>query len=320
MRNFNVAGLALSAILVTGAGAQAATITIADPGYATAQATAFVVKAVLEDRLGTDVKIVNAASVPVIWEALARDTGDIDVWTDVWLPNQAAAVEQYVTKAGAAKLSPLFYAGTQGYCVTKSAAEQGVKSVYDLADPDKAKLFDAKGDGKGQIWLGASGWLSTQIEKVRARDYGFADFFDLETTDEAIATASLDKASKDGKGWIGYCYGPHQNFARYELVHLQEPAHDDKTFTFVNPKDDPAWFEKSAVKSAYKDAEIHIAYSKSVADRAPEVARLLERVQFDTQTVSQLAFEIAVNKKTPDEAARAWVKAHPDLVAKWQAP
>lgn len=308
---------ALIAGLFLAAGAQAAPIAVADPGYATAQATAYVVKALLEDRLGKEVKAVEASSVPVIWEALNRNAGEIDIWTDVWLPNQQALVTQYAGADGKVKVAANFYAGTQGYCLPTATAEKhGIRSVYDLSDPEKARVFDTAGTGKGKIWIGAAGWLSTNIETVRARDYGFADFFDLQTTDEAVATADLDAAVKAGTAWLGYCYGPHQNFARYDLTVLEEPPHDEAGWVFVEPGD-PNWFQKSSIKSAYKDAEIHIAYTKSLADQAPEVAALLEKVKFTTQTVNELAFAIAVEGKTPQAAAEEWIAANPGTVAEW---
>lgn len=311
--------LATSAALVMlwPALAQANPITVADPGYATAQGTTYVVKVLLEEQLGKEVEAVKAGSVPVIWEALNRNGGEIDIWTDVWLPNQQALVDQYAGEGGKVKLAANSYAGTQGYCTTKATADKhDIHSVFDLADPAKAAVFSADGKGKGRIWLGAAGWLSTNIETVRARDYGFADFFELQTTDEAVATADLDAAVKAGTGWIGYCYGPHQNFARYALEVLEEPAHDDATWTFVEPSD-PNWLEKSSIKSAYKDAAIHIAYSKSLAENAPEVAAILDKVTFTTDAVSKLAFAIAVEGKAPDDAARDWIAANPDVVAGW---
>lgn len=297
--------------------AQANPITIADPGYATAQGTAYVVKVLLEEQLGKEVEAVKAGSVPVIWEALNRNGGEIDIWTDVWLPNQQALVDQYAGEGGKVKLAANSYAGTQGYCTTKATTDKhDIHSVFDLADPAKAAVFCADGKGKGKIWIGAAGWLSTNIETVRARDYGFADFFELQTTDEAVATADLDAAVKAGTGWIGYCYGPHQNFARYALEVLEEPKHDDAAWTFVEPSD-PNWLEKSSIKSAYKDAAIHIAYSRSLAESAPEVAAILEKVTFTTDAVSKLAFAIAVEGKAPDDAARDWIAANPDVVAGW---
>jgi glycine betaine/proline transport system substrate-binding protein len=312
-----ITAVSFAAAILTPALALANPITVADPGYATAQGTAYVVKALLEEQLGKEVQAVKAASVPVIWEALNRNSGEIDIWTDVWLPNQRALVNQYASEGGKVKLAANSYAGTQGYCTTKAAAEKyNVHSVFDLSDPAKAAAFSADGKGKGKIWIGAAGWLSTNIETVRARDYGFADFFDLQTTDEAVATADLDAAVKGGTGWIGYCYGPHQNFARYELEVLEEPAYDEANWTFVEPSD-PNWLKKSSIKSAYKDAEIHIAYSKSLAESAPDVAAVLEKVTFSTEAVSKLAYAIAVEGKTPDAAAKEWLAANPDLVAGW---
>lgn len=312
-----VAASLVTALVAPVVVAQANPITVADPGYATAQGTAYVVKALLEDRLGKEVEAVKAASVPVIWEALNRNSGDIDIWTDVWLPNQKALVDKYTGSGGNVKLAVNSYAGTQGYCLpTETADKYNIHSVYDLSDPAKAAAFSPDGKGKGKLWLGAAGWLSTNIETVRARDYGFADFFEPQTTDEAVATADLDAAIKAHKGWIGYCYGPHQNFARYKLTVLQEPAHEDATWNFVQPSD-PNWLQKSSVKSAYKDADIHIAYSKSLADKDTAVAAILEKVTFTTDAVSKLAYAIAVENKTPETAAKEWIAANPELVAGW---
>ncbi|GHD20854.1 glycine betaine ABC transporter substrate-binding protein [Tianweitania populi] len=297
--------------------ASAKPITVVDPGYATAQGTAYVVKVLLEDQLGKEVSVVNTTSVPVIWEALNRNNGEADIWTDVWLPNQKALVDQYAKEGGSVKLAKNFYAGTQGYCTTKAIADKhDIHSVYDLSDPKKAAVFSADNEGKGRIWVGAAGWLSTNIETVRARDYGFANFFDLQTTDEAVATADLDAAVKAGTGWIGYCYGPHQNFARYELEVLEEPAHDEANWKVVEASD-PNWLEKSSIKSGYKDAEIHIAYAKSLAEAEPDVAAILEKVTFTTDEVSKLAYEIAVQNKTPEAAAKEWLAANKETVANW---
>ncbi len=311
---------AAMAMILAASPAVAQTITIADPGYATAQATAYVVKSVLENHLGADARIVETGSVPVIWEALARNGGEIDVWTDVWLPNQQALVDQYAGEGKTVTLSPLSYAGTQGYFVTKAASDKhDIRSVYDLSDPEKARVFSPNGQGKGKIWIGAAGWLSTNIEQVRARDYGFAEFFDLQITDEAVATADLDAASRSGGAWIGYFYGPHQNFARYELVQLEEPPHDEANWKFVQPTD-PNWLANSSIKSGYKDADIHIAYANSLATAHPEAAAILQKVQFTTDEVSKIAYAIAVENKSPQQAAEEWIAANTELVAGWTVP
>lgn len=298
--------------------ALAADVTMPDPNYATATAVMNVIKDAAEQELGLEVATVTTTAVPVIWEAMGRNKGEVDIWPDVWLPNQQGLVDKYVKGAGTVKLAQNGYEAKQGYCVTKVTVDKhGVKDVSDLANPDNAKLFDTNDDGKGEIWIGASGWQSTNIEKVRARDYGFADFFDLQSTDEAVAAASLDRAAKAGEPWVGYCYSPHQNFARYELVFLTEPKNDPANFVVVQPNDDPAWFEKSKVSSAYADTTVHVAYSASLAERQPDLTAALERISFNPDDVSKWAYAIIVDKKPADEVAKEWIKAHPNDVAKW---
>ncbi|MCS3432289.1 glycine betaine ABC transporter substrate-binding protein [Klebsiella sp. BIGb0407] len=294
-------------------------VTIADAGYATQQGSAFIVKTLLEQQLGTETKIVPATSVPVIWEALNRNKGEIDVWTDVWLPNQQGLVSQYTGNGKNVTLTANSYLGGQGYCtLTKTADKYDIHSVYDLTDPEKAKVFAAKGSDQGQIWLGAPGWLSTNYEEIRARDYGFAPFFNLVRSDEAVATANLDNADKTDGAWIGYCYSPHQNYARYKLTNLTEPAHDPATWVTVEGTD-PQWLAKSKIGSGYQDAAIHIAYTKHFADNNPQGVKIIEAIEFTTQDINELAYAIAVQGLSPEQAAQQWVSKNQKRVAGWLA-
>ncbi|MBZ9811110.1 MULTISPECIES: glycine betaine ABC transporter substrate-binding protein [unclassified Mesorhizobium] len=310
---------AFSALLLMPAtSALAADVTMPDPNYATATAVMNVIKNAAEQELGLEVSTVTTTAVPVIWEAMSRNKGEVDIWPDVWLPNQQGLVDKYVKGASTVKLAQNGYEAKQGYCVTQVTVDKyHIKDVSDLANPDNAKLFDTNGDGKGEMWIGATGWQSTNIEKIRARDYGFADFFDLQVTDEAVAAASLDRAAKADKPWVGYCYSPHQNFARYKLAFLTEPKNDPAKFVVVQPNDDPQWFEKSKVSSAYADTTVHVAYAASLAQRQPDLTAALERMNFNPDDISKWAYAIIVDKKPADEVAKAWIKDHPDDVAKW---
>ena len=56
-------------------------------------------------------------------------------------------------------------------CVTKGTAEayRHHRNLSDLTDPDMAAHLDSDGDGKGEMWIGASGWASTNVEKIRCQ-------------------------------------------------------------------------------------------------------------------------------------------------------
>jgi glycine betaine/proline transport system substrate-binding protein len=94
--NFGSKSLALLALAVAPVSAQAADVVIPDPNYISGRTTAFAVKAVIEEALGLEVEMVTTTAVPVIFEAMARGNGEIDIWTETWLPNQSGMVAKYV--------------------------------------------------------------------------------------------------------------------------------------------------------------------------------------------------------------------------------
>jgi glycine betaine/proline transport system substrate-binding protein len=227
-------------------------------------------------------------------------------------------VDEYVASKSTVVLNKTPYAGTSGLCATKLTQEKyGIKSVYDLVNGDIAKHFDSNGDGKGELWVGAPGWATTTVEKVKARDYGYGEFFELTTTDEAVALAELSKAVSNNKPYVFYCYGPHHIFGQYDLVQLEEPAYEASKYNVLQPTDDPDWYEKSTAKSAYPPVNIHIAYSKSLESRAPELANLLKNIELTASVVSKWTYSIVVDGKEADETAKAWVKANASTVDKW---
>ena len=310
--------LAAVAILAPGL-AEAQKVVIPDPNYASGRATAFAVKGIIEEALGLEVEMTTTTAVPVIWEAMARGLGEIDVWTETWLPNQAGLAERYIDAEGTVTKSERYFDAIQGYCIPRSTQdEHDIHSVFDLANPEVAALFDSNGDGRGELWIGPQGWQSTNTEVIRARDYGFSEFFELQSTDEAIATAGLDAAVRAGRPWIGYCYGPHQNFVLYDLVLLAEPPHDPDSFVMVQPDQDPAWQEKSHVASAYADTRVHISWSSSLAERNPALAGLLGAIEISADDVNAWSLEI-INGTAPDRAVAPWIAANADRIAAWAA-
>ena len=206
----------------------------------------------------------------------------------------------------------------QGMCVPKATAEKhGVKSIYDLTDPDKSALFDTNGDGRGEIWIGASGWASTNVEKIRAKSYGYAETMELVEMDETLALAALDAAVAADKPYVFFCYTPHHMFALHELVILEEPKYDASKWTVIQPTDDPDWLDKSSADVAWDLAYLHIHFAKALEESQPEAANLLANVKLDTDTVSKMTFALVVEKQDPLDFAKKWVADNSDQVNSW---
>lgn len=295
--------------------AKAADVVIGVPNWPSVNVTAHVLKVAIEDNLGLEVELQNGTN-PIVFEAM--DKGAMHVHPEVWLPNQTNLHNTFVQENKTVKMNPNGVEAFQGMCVPKFVAEElGVTKIEDLTNPDTAALFDSNGDGKGEIWIGAAGWASTNVEKIRAKSYGYDETLELVEMDETLALAALDAAVDQKKPYVFFCYTPHHMFALHDLVALEEPAYDAAGWNVLQPTDDPAWLEKSEAGMAWDLAYLHIHYAAELETTQPEAASLLANAKFDTETISNMTFALVVDKQDPEEFARNWVAENEDEVLSW---
>ena len=313
MKNIGVWMLAL-AVAPTAA---AEKIVIGDPGWPGAKIIANVIKTVITDKLGGEAELVPAKN-PAIYAGMDAGKGGIDVHPDVWLPNQQSFTDEYVEKKKTVALSSGSYEGRTGFCAPTAAVKShGIKSVYDLATPKARKLFDSDGDGRGEIWVGASGWASTKINTVKVRDYGIGDFLEPTTEDEAVFYAKMAAAVKKGEGVVFYCYSPHYVHKLHDVTMIEEPEHNSDDYVIVQPNEDPDWFAKSKITTGDQVKTVRVAYSRSLERRAPAVARFLRNIDLDAGAVSAMTHAVSVEKQDPSQVALDWVGANTAIVDSW---
>ncbi|MGI9405850.1 MAG: glycine betaine ABC transporter substrate-binding protein, partial [Hyphomicrobiaceae bacterium] len=246
------------------------------------------------------------------------DSGSMHVHPEVWLPNQVNLNNKYVKEKKSVRMTPAGVAGDQAMCVTEhTAAATGIKNLSDLSDPEMAKKFDTDGDGKGEIWIGAAGWASTNVEKIRAKSYGYAETMKLKEMDETLALAEVDNAVAQKKNIVFFCYTPHHMFALHKLVILKEPKYDAAKWKVIQPTDDPEWLEKSEAGVAWNTAYLHIHYAAALEKKHPAAAKMLSKVKLDTDTVSAMTYALVVKKEDPSAFAKKWVGENGATVDAW---
>lgn len=315
-----LATLSIAAVLTTGAASMASAqdkVMISELSWPNARVIANVIKVIITDKLGGKAEIVPSTNA-VIFKAMDRGKGDIDVHPDVWLPNQQALVDEYVGKKGTVALNKKGYSGFAGFCVPSyTAKEKGIKSMFDLATPEGAKHFDSDGDGKGEIWIGPEAWTNTKMRMVKIRDYGIGTFMETTHEEEAFAYARVATAIQKKESIVFSCYQPHYMFKLHDLTLLEEPPHDAENYKFVLPATDPDWFAKSKIKSADAPKTVNVAYSRSLETREPAIAAFLSNIAMETDTVSEWTHSVVVEKIDPADVARTWVKANSAIVDGW---
>ena len=307
--------LTASAVALMASGTFAADVVIGVPNWPSVNATAHIMKVIIEDNLGLEVELQNGTN-PIVFEAM--DSGAMHVHPEVWLPNQQNLHDTFVKENATVVMNPNGVQAFQGMCVDQATADaNGITSIDDLTNPDIAALFDNDGDGMGELWIGAPGWASTNVEKIRAKSYGYDQTFTLTEIDETVAYGDLGNAITAGKPWVGFCYTPHYVFALHDLQVLEEPAYDPAKWKVTQPTDSADWLEESSAPVAWDSAYLHIHYAKALEEAHPSVATLMSNIAFDTETVSAMTFAVVIDGKEPLAYAKEWVAANEDLTLSW---
>ncbi len=309
--------VALAAGLLSSGAMAQEKVTVGEPSWPGAKIMANVIGQIIEGRLGGEVGYAPGANA-VIFAAMDGGRGDIDVHPDVWLPNQASFTDEYVTQKGTVSLSSGSYEGRAGFCTpTYMAEKHNIRSIYDLATPDAQELFDSNGDGMGEIWVGASGWASTNVHKVKVRDYGIETFLEPGTEDETVFYSRLKDAVAEEKGVVFYCYKPHYVHALYDMTMIEEPPHNPDEYTIIQPSDDADWYAKSKITSGDVVKTVTVAYSSSLNERNPAAASFLAKIDMDSDALSQLTYDVVVQGGDISEVVAAWIDENSDVVDGW---
>ncbi|MBO6637834.1 MAG: amino acid-binding protein [Roseitalea sp.] len=312
----SVTCLAAAAMLAgTATTALSADMVLGVPNWPAANATANILKVVIEENFGLEVELQNGTN-PIIFEAM--DQGSMHLHPEVWMPNQQNLHDTYVKDRSTVIMNDNPVQAVQGMCVPTAIAEEyDIKSIEDLTDPEKIAIFDKDGNGTPEVWIGAPGWASTVIERIRAKSYGYDQTMDLQEYDGTVAWGELGTAVENGEPWIGFCYEPHFIFVAYDLTYLEEPAHDPDTWTIVQPTDDPDWLAKSQASTAWKGATLHLHYAASVRENHPDVAAMLDAYKMPAEWLSDMGFELTLNDMDAADYARQWVDKNEEVVLEW---
>ena len=292
-------------------------VNIGAPSWTGAQAIAALLQAVVVDRIGGEAELVPGNNA-TIFQAMHQGKGDIDVHPDVWLPNQESFTKKYVDGEGTVTLSSNSYEGNQGFCVSENFGKaNNITDIADLGRPDVASKMDSDGNGKGEMWIGAPGWASANVNEVKVRDYGLLPFIDPVRAEESVKTARVKDSIAKDEGYAFYCYKPHAVWYMFDVYMLSEPAYDPEKYKMVQPSDSPDWYTESNVASKDALKNVQIAWSNSLKERSPAIAEFFERFSLTADDVSSFAFEISGNGRDASEVAREWIAANSDRVDSW---
>jgi glycine betaine/proline transport system substrate-binding protein len=179
-----------------------------------------------------------------------------------------------------------------------------LKSVKDL--PRYWELFKNRDvNEKGKFYNGPSGWVISTINKKRLHEYGLEETFQNVYTGSAAALATaIAEAYEKGEAVLAYYWEPTPILGMYDMTKLEEPPYDPEV-----------WKESRAC--AIPNCRVYKIANTTFLKENPTIKAMLERYKTTLALTNEALAYMKENNTGPEEAARWFLKEHPDLWKSW---
>lgn len=233
-------------------------IIIGVPNWESGEATAHFLKETIESEFNTPVVLrYGEDNEPLtneeIYSGIAE--GTIHIHPEGWVPLHSNYHTQYADSLMESKYG---YSTKQGLCVVAAVAEE-----YRMQDEEDLRKIEGS-----DIWVGASGWSSTEQETERAERYGYAETLNVLVMDEEQAFERIEESIDSEEPFVFYCYEPSSMKQRYDIVELTEPEDDQR------PRE-----------------QVYVYYAKSLEDTNASVAEYVRNIQLERTQVNEWLVE-----------------------------
>ena len=286
-----ITAIALTALLTAGtAWAQEAesckTVRFSDVGWTDITSTTAATTEVLKG-LGYEPET-EILSVPVTYASLKNK--DIDVFLGNWMPTMEGDVRPYIEDGSVESIGVNLEGAKYTLAVPTYLAEQGLKDFADIAkfrDVLDGKIYGIEPGNDGNRLI---------LQMIEENAFGLEGFELVESSEQGML-AQVARATKREEPIVFLGWEPHPMNSNFEITYLA--GGDD-------------WFGPN-----FGGATVYTNVRAGYLDECPNVGRLLQNLKFTLQMENEIMSAILDDGQDPQEAARAWLKDHPDVVEAW---
>ncbi len=280
-----------AATTTTAAGGEAATcntVKFADIGWTDITATTALSSTVLEG-LGYKAES-TIASVPIAFAGLKK--GQIDAFLGYWSPSMTPILDPFLKEKAVTVLDkPNLVGAKYTLAVPKYAYDAGLKSFADIGKFSKeldGKIYGIEPGNDGNKLI---------ADMITKDAFGLKSFKMVESSEAGMLT-EVSRSVKDKKWIVFLGWAPHPMNVQQDIVYLS--GGDD----FFGPN--------------YGEAKVYTVTSNELATRCPNVNKLVTNLEFNVGMENEVMLPI-MDKKAPNEAAKAWLAKNPATLDAWLA-
>ncbi|MBN2907066.1 MAG: choline ABC transporter substrate-binding protein [Rhodobacteraceae bacterium] len=262
------------------------TVVFSDVGWTDITATTAATTVVL-GALGyeTDIKVL---SVPVTYTSLAR--GDVDVFLGNWMPTMEGDIAPYRDAGTVDTLNANLEGAKYTLAVNKAASDLGIANFAEIAnfkDQLDGKIYGIEAGNDGNRLI---------MDMIAQDAFGLSGFEVVESSEQGML-AQVARADRRGEPIVFLGWEPHPMNANFEMSYL--PGGDE----FFGPN--------------LGGATVYTNTTAGYVDACPNVGKLLQNLKFSLGMENEIMAAILDQGKDPQDAAKEWLTAHPDVLAPW---
>ncbi len=262
------------------------TVRFSDVGWTDITATTALASEVLEG-LGYRPKA-TILSVPVTFKSL--ENGDIDVFLGNWMPTMEADIRPYLDKGAVVQLGVNLEGAKYTLAVPTYLAKQGLRDFADIAKFRKelgGKIYGIEPGNDG----------NRLIQKmIDENAFGLKGFELVESSEQGmLAEVARKVRRKEPIVFLGW--EPHPMNANFDI-------------TYLSGGDD--WFGPN-----FGGATVYTVVRSDLPKRCPNLTKFLKNLKFSLEMENEVMKSILDDGDEPRDAARKWLKAHPEVLERW---
>ena len=306
-----VAALAVFAATALGGSARATAcgdVRINENAWAGSSANVYVVKYVLEKKLGCKVKVSNITEGQPNFQAMAD--GKIDVILEDW--QNLASFPQYTKNGALVKVGTNGITGIIGWYIPRYLLKQYPQFATWKGLKGKESIFKSPETGSQGMFLGGD---PSYVQKDRAIIEGLGlNFKHVVAGAEPAQVARWTQLYKQKKPVLFYWYNPQYLNGSYDVVNVKLPPR-----TAACKDDEKKGGDPKQYACAYPPYPLDKIIGSKFAKSGSPAVGVVKRFSWTAKDQNAVAFLIGGKKLKPEKAAEQWAKANPGKVNAWLA-
>jgi glycine betaine/proline transport system substrate-binding protein len=253
-----------------GAGWGTKGITMGYLGWDENVANSNLLKVILEDEFGYERVDLKLVEVRPAFEGVA--SGELDAFTDVWMPNHRELVDEVEGETTLSK-EPWYLGQTEfGIAVPYY---MGARSIADLNTSGANTIIGIEPDAL----------LTQRIGAKVIPEYGL-NLALVEASTPAMLS-ELEAAYAQEEPFVFIAWSPHWMNAEYDFRYLQDP--------------------KDAIGNLDQPHELHSLFREGLREDNPDAYALINAMKLDEDQINTL--ELAINRaRDPEKGVREWLE------------